>query len=181
MKKVPVIVAGSIILTFLAGCGSGSAPVSSGRKEPVNIQESLLVANKQVVKTEDQQIRDLIARYGWKMKETGTGLRYLIYNHGKGAWAKKDKIARINYEIRLISGDVAYSSKESGAKEFKIGSGGVESGLEEGILLMRAGDKAKLILPSHLAHGLIGDQDRIPPKSTLIYDVELIELKNDRK
>jgi FKBP-type peptidyl-prolyl cis-trans isomerase FkpA len=52
----------------------------------------------------------------------------------------------------------------------------VEAGLEEGILLMHKGGKAKFILPSHLAFGLIGDQNKIPGKSTLIYDVNLIDL-----
>jgi FKBP-type peptidyl-prolyl cis-trans isomerase len=142
------------------------------------VRESLLEANKKVITTEDQQINDLIARYGWEMKQTGTGLRYLIYKSGKGTLTSTGKVVKMNYEIRLITGDVVYSSKETGPKEFIVGRGGVESGLEEGILLLRQGDKAKLILPSYLAWGLTGDQDRIPPKSTLIYDVELLEVSN---
>jgi FKBP-type peptidyl-prolyl cis-trans isomerase len=79
--------------------------------------------------------------------------------------------------VRLIDGSEIYSSDQSGNKEFVIGRGGVESGLEEGILLMRQGDRAKFIIPSHLGFGLLGDQDKVPPKSTLIYDLELLELK----
>jgi FKBP-type peptidyl-prolyl cis-trans isomerase FkpA len=145
--------------------------------DPGSIKEPLLKANKQVVGTEDTQIRNLIARYGWNMKETGTGLRYLVYKQGNGQQVQRERRVRINYEVRLITGDLVYSSKESGPKEFIVGSGGVESGLEEAILLFKVGDKAKLILPSHLAWGLIGDQDRIPPKSTLLYDIEVLEIK----
>jgi FKBP-type peptidyl-prolyl cis-trans isomerase FkpA len=144
-----------------------------------SIKEPLMEVNKKVVATEDQQIRNLIDRYGWKMTKTGTGLRYLVYSHGNGDLARKGQLARIKYEIRLITGDMVYSSNETGLKEFIIGRGGVESGLEEAILLLHQGDKAKLILPSHLAHGLTGDQERIPPKSTLVYDLEVIDLKNN--
>jgi len=50
----------------------------------------------------------------------------------------------------------------------------VISGLEEGILYLSEGDKAKIIIPSHLGYGLLGDLDKnIPPKATLIYDIEL--------
>ena len=58
-----------------------------------------------------------------------------------------------------------------------LGSGGVESGLEEGILLLKLGDKARFIIPSYLAHGLSGDQDKIPPKATLIYTIKIIDLE----
>lgn len=167
-------------LLMLAACQSSHQVKEDTAVDPGTVREPLLQANKKVVETEDEQIRNFINRYGWDMKETGTGLRYLVYKQGSGPKAEHGMIARMNYEIRLITGDLVYSSKESGTKEFQIGSGGVESGLEEGILLLRVGDKAKFIMPSHLAWGLIGDQDRIPPKSTLIYDVELIELKKGK-
>ena len=140
------------------------------------MDDSLLNYNKAVVKTEDQEIEDLIQRYGWKMVKSPTGLRSMIYRHGSGERAIKGKMAAIKYEVRLINGNLCYSSAEKGPKEFKIGQGGVEIGTEEGILLMHVGDRAKFIVPSHLAFGLLGDQDKIPPKSTLIYDIELINL-----
>jgi FKBP-type peptidyl-prolyl cis-trans isomerase FkpA len=166
-----------VLLVSLTNCSDNPKKVKQVEVDPASLKEQLLEANKKVVGTEDEQIRNLIQRYGWKMKETGTGLRYFIYHDGDGPKALKDWTVKINYEVRLITGDLAYSSKETGPKEFRIGSGGVESGLEEGILLLNVGDKAKFIFPSHLAWGLIGDQDRIPPKSTLIYDVEVLELK----
>ena len=142
------------------------------------MDDTLLNYNKRIVKTEDEEIADFIKRYGWKMNKTSTGLRYMIYKHGSGEQAMKGKKATIIYEIRLINGNLCYSSKQSGPKEFTIGQGGIESGTEEGILLMKVGDRAKFIVPSHLAFGLLGDQDKIPPQSTLIYDIELLKLTN---
>ena len=162
-----------VAFTMLFSCCTQTT-MDKSRVLPGNDQlnEEIINANKKVVDLEDQQIKDLIKRYGWEMIETGTGLRYMIYQSGKGDKPVIGDIATINYEIRLIAGEMVYSSKESGPKTFRIGSGGVEGGLEEAILLLRVGDKAKIIMPSHLAHGLIGDQKRIPGKATLLYDLE---------
>jgi FKBP-type peptidyl-prolyl cis-trans isomerase len=83
----------------------------------------------------------------------------------------------IDYSVSLLDGTECYSSKSTGPQEFRIGQDNVESGLHEAILLMKVGDKARFILPPHLAHGLIGDQNKIPAMSTIIYDVELKALR----
>lgn len=141
------------------------------------LDEPLLNANKQAVMAEQEQINNFIRRYKWQMKETGSGLRYAIYKKGNGPKAETGKIAVLNYSVMLITGEEIYSSKKDGTKEFLIGKGGVESGLEEGILLLQVGDHAKFIIPSHLGFGLLGDQNKVPPKSTLIYDIELLDIK----
>jgi len=141
------------------------------------LRKALEETNKILLESEKQEIRDFIVRYGWDMEETGSGLWYQIYQQGKGETASAGKIALINYTISLLTGDMIYSSDTEGAKEFRIGRGGVELGLEEGILLMKEGDKARFIMPSHLAHGVPGDGVKIPARATIVYDVELIELK----
>jgi FKBP-type peptidyl-prolyl cis-trans isomerase FkpA len=141
------------------------------------MDDSLLNYNKTIVKTEDQEIEDMINRYGWKMVKSPTGLRIMIYKKGTGAKAAKGKSATIRYEIRLINGDLCYSPSQKSPRVFMIGHSEIETGVDEGILSMRVGDRAKFIVPSHLAFGLLGDQEKIPPKSTLIYDIELLNLK----
>ena len=157
-------------------CGNNE-PQQQKKFNPNDYKDPLVAANKHLVKAEEKQIEDYISRYNWNMRETGTGLRYLIYKKGNGEKAEKNKIAKINFTVSLINGNVCYSSDIEGSKEFFIGRGGVETGIEEGILLLRVGDKAKFIIPSHLAFGLLGDQDKIPTRATLIYDIELLELK----
>jgi peptidylprolyl isomerase len=111
------------------------------------------------------------------MKESGSGLRYLIYEEGTGISSEKGMLASLAYTIKLITGDVVYTSEKNGPLSFIIGKGEVISGLEEGILFMNVGDKAKFIIPSHLAYGLVGDGNFIPGKATLIYHIELLSLK----
>ncbi len=58
-----------------------------------------------------------------------------------------------------------------------VGKDNIESGLHEGILYLHVGDEATFILPSHLAHGLLGDNKRIPPKASVLYEIKLLSLK----
>jgi len=169
-----------LFFVLILGFQSCSYKKDDGETKRLNqdqVTEKLLKANKAAIEFENKQIDKLIDSSGWNMQVTATGLRYVIIENGNGAKAETGKLARLEYETKLITGEIVYSSLQKGPKEFRIGSGGVESGLEEGILLLRAGDKARFVIPSFLAHGLSGDQDKIPPKATLIYTVKLIDLK----
>lgn len=164
----------TILSIAISSCGSKSN--DSNQTDQEEIRKSLRGANALLIDAEEQEIRDFVNRQGWDMKETGSGLRYMIYEHGAGPKAEKDNIAHLHYNISLITGDLVYSSREDGIREFRIGRGGVEPGLEEGILLLRVGDKARFILPSHLAHGVPGDGVKIPRRATIIYDIELVNI-----
>ena len=142
-------------------------------------RENLIRANKILVKQDAEKIEAYVKRRNWEMKETETGLWYMIYEKGNGARAKEGDIATIDYKISLLDGTECYSSAISGPKEFKIGQGGVESGLEEGILLLHVGDKARFIMPPHLAHGLLGDNNKIPARSIILYEVNLTKLEEN--
>ena len=61
--------------------------------------------------------------------------------------------------------------------QFVIGEGDEPSGLHEMVKLMRVGAKAKVIIPSYLAYGLVGDDNKIPPSATLFYDLYLVEVQ----
>jgi len=176
IQRYPVLPVLVLILTLSSSCSDQPRPSNSTRHLGM-MSDSLVNYNRGVVLTEDQQIEDLIARYGWKMNKTGTGLRYLIFKKGHGIKTAKGKVAVIRYTLRFLDGKLCYSSDKDGLKEFKIGYGGVESGIEEGILLLHVGDRAKFIVPSHLAFGLLGDQNKIPQRATLVYDIELVNLK----
>jgi len=168
-----------MVLLSILSCGNKKVAHETNTLTQKQVTENLLEANKAAIKTENDQISKLIGSKGWNVVETGTGLRYEILQNGKGLRAQPGEIARFEYNVSLINGEELYTSKQSGPKEFIIGRGGIESGLEEGILLLRVGDSARLIIPSYLAHGLSGDQDKIPPKATLIYSIKLINLKSN--
>ena len=165
------------MFSFFAGCGpqNNSAIVEAGKSD--SYKEPLIDANKARLKMENKKIESYIKRNGWDVTTTGTGLRYLIFKKGSGAKAKVGNTAIINYEVKLLDGTLCYTSDDEGTKGIELGKTQIERGVDEGILLMQVGDKAKFILPSHLAHGLVGDGNKIPSHSVLVYDVELIDLK----
>jgi hypothetical protein len=108
---------------------------------------------------------------------TNSGLKYLIVSKGNGVHAEPNKAVEVHYTGSLIDGKVFDSSVERGQPiEFTIGMGQVIPGWDEGIALMRVGDKFRLIIPSNLAYGEKGAGNAIPPNSTLIFDVELISV-----
>ena len=145
-------------------------------KKKIFNKENLIKVNKNLIKKDKEIIESYVKRRNWKMEVTQTGLWFMIYFHGEGRKAKEGKIATINFSVELLDGTLCYSSDSLNPKLFRIGQGGVESGLEEGILLLREGDKARFIMPPHLAHHLLGDENKIPPRSTIIYDLELIKI-----
>lgn len=148
------------------------------KQDAKELKEKLIDINKQLVKKDSIAIADYIEKKGWDMQVTETGLWYEIYEKGNGKKAETDKYASFEYTTSLTNDEVCYTSKETGPKEFLIGQGGVEKGLEEGILLLHEGDKARFILPPYLAHGLVGDGDCIPARAVIIYDIELVSIRD---
>ncbi|MEI6883273.1 MAG: FKBP-type peptidyl-prolyl cis-trans isomerase [Bacteroidota bacterium] len=130
--------------------------------------------NHQVVRSENIEIEDYIVRHHWKMNQTTTGLRYMIYARGRGQRIVKGNEVRLKYTVSLLDGSQVYSSDALGLKVIYPGESEGETGLQEALLLMSTNDKARLIVPSHLAYGLLGDLKKIPAGAALVYDIEIV-------
>jgi len=140
-----------------------------------NLDEKILNANKLIVKDEAKDIELLLKRYGWKMQLSGSGLYYSITDKKEGDLLQKGDKVEMNFSITLINGEEVYNSKHDGTKTIVIEQSDEPVGLHELLKLMRVGEKAKAIIPSHLAYGILGDNNKIPPYATLIYRIEIIK------
>ena len=140
------------------------------------LKEKLVEVNKIIVKTEEQQIEEFILRHGWSMDSTGTGLRYMIYEKGNGKVSVEKSEVRVACKIFLLDATLCYEFKKENPLEFTIGKKDVPRGIEEAAMLMGAGDKARIIVPSHLGYGLLGDKDKIPGNSSLYVELELLKV-----
>jgi peptidyl-prolyl cis-trans isomerase A (cyclophilin A) len=110
--------------------------------------------------------------------KTESGLRYKMINKGDGKKAEAGKTVAVHYEGSLENGKVFDSSyPRKKPIEFRLGQGQVIEGWDEGIALLQVGDKARFVIPSDLAYGASGAGGVIPPHATLIFDVELMEVK----
>jgi FKBP-type peptidyl-prolyl cis-trans isomerase len=147
-------------------------------EEEVKAYKEPLIKVNEILVDKDSLI---IARYNERKKlglKVGlNGIWYKIEHTGKGDSAKYNKIASIKYKLYLLeSNKLCYSSDSTGIKSFVVGKSEIESGLDIGIRMMREGDKAIFILPPGMAHGLLGDGKCIPPRSIIIYEVELLQV-----
>ncbi|WP_281234720.1 peptidylprolyl isomerase [Flavobacterium gelatinilyticum] len=110
--------------------------------------------------------------------KTESGLRYKMIQKGEGKRAEAGKTVSVHYEGSLENGKVFDSSyPRKKPIEFKLGIGQVIEGWDEGIALLQVGDKARFVIPSDLAYGPSGAGGVIPPNATLIFDVELMDVK----
>lgn len=107
-----------------------------------------------------------------------TGLKYEVFKNGEGAVAEKGKKVFVHYTGRLEDGTKFDSSLDRGEPiDFPLGGGRVIPGWEEGIEGMKVGEKRKLTIPSSLGYGDRGMPPVIPPKATLVFDVELVDVQ----
>lgn len=164
----------SIFLT-LTNCKNNSREQYNA---PKTSQNDLMEANRILVKKDQQTIRGFVTRKGWEMQETNTGLWYEILEQGAGEQIVEGNEIRIKYKVSLLDGTECYNSVRDGEKQFVVGKGDIESGLQQGVLLLKEGAKARFILAPHLAHGLTGDGICIPARAIIIYEVEIIPKKN---
>lgn len=110
--------------------------------------------------------------------KTESGLRYKMIQKGNGKKAENGKTVSVHYTGQLEDGKVFDSSyPRKKPIEFPLGRGNVIEGWDEGIALLQVGDKARFVIPSHLGYGSSGAGGVIPPNATLIFDVELMDVK----
>ena len=109
---------------------------------------------------------------------TPSGLTYLITKKGTGRQLKAGDTVILNYTGTLTSGekfDSSYDAREP--LEFKLGAGKVIKGYDEGIAKLHVGDHAILVIPGKLAYGPNGIPNVIPPNATLIFIIQVIDVK----
>jgi FKBP-type peptidyl-prolyl cis-trans isomerase FkpA len=174
MKINPLYLA--CLLCLLCNCKRHRENVYTERQY-AETERALVGANRLLLKKDKESIMAYAKEHKLDMKESETGLWYRIDKTGHGKTASFGQQITLKYKVSLLDGTPCYSSDSLGPKKFTVGKGGVESGLEEGVSMLREGDRALFIMPPHLAEGLPGDGDKIPSRSIILYEVEVIKLE----
>ena len=142
------------------------------------VKQQFIKANQQVVAKEVDEMDYYQKSHQMPFIKTTEGIRYHVYKPSvKGDSIHDGNLININYTVSLLDGTECYSSKTDGAKAFKVGMENIEDGLQKALLYLKCGDKALVLIPSHFAHGLMGDSKKIPPQSPILYDVEVLSVK----
>lgn len=109
---------------------------------------------------------------------TASGLKYIDEVVGTGESPSTGKNVRVHYTGTLVDGTKFDSSVDRGQPfEFRIGTGGVIKGWDEGVMTMKVGGKRRLIIPSNLGYGAAGSPPKIPPNATLNFEIELLGVR----
>ncbi|MCB9038092.1 MAG: FKBP-type peptidyl-prolyl cis-trans isomerase [Lewinellaceae bacterium] len=112
-----------------------------------------------------------------ELKETDSGLEYLILEEGAGEKPQAGQQVKVHYRGVLMDGTTFDSSLSRGEPiDFPLGQGAVIPGWDEGIALLQPGGKAILVIPPDLAYGQRGAPPVIPPNADLAFYVELVEV-----
>ena len=137
-------------------------------------KELQLETNK---KQETSLMQKYLKEHNISAKPTTSGLVYVEKVKGTGARAVAGKKVKVHYTGTLLNGTKFDSSRDRNEPfAFSLGQGQVIKGWDEGVAMMNVGGKATLVIPSSIAYGG-DDKGVIPPYSTLVFDVELLEVK----
>ena len=164
-----------LFFVLFSSCGDSNKIQKKKQFDHNKLKLQLEEVQKPAMLMENDIINSYIQRHNLQVKTTGSGLRYLItHKNLKGESVQTRDIVNVAYTISLIDGTFCYR----GIKDFKLDEDHVERGLHEGLKLLRKKEKAIFILPSHLAHGLTGDDNKIPPRAILVCEIELRGVKS---
>jgi FKBP-type peptidyl-prolyl cis-trans isomerase len=150
-------------LMFVLAAGFAAAPV--------------LHAQREKLPAEDVEI---VAKEFPQAKKTPTGLRYIVLQEGQGPIPKPGAKVAVTYVGRLLNGKV-FNQMDDKANPFvfRIRRGEVIEGWDQILQLMKAGEKRLVIIPPEMAYGTRGRPPDIPRSATLVFEIELLEIKPD--
>ena len=141
------------------------------------IAAPVLHAQREKLPAEDVEI---VEKEFPKAKKTPTGLRYIVLQEGQGALPKPGARVSVVYVGRLLNGKV-FNQMDDKANPFvfRIRRGEVIEGWDQILQLMKAGEKRLVIIPPEMAYGTRGRPPDIPRSATLVFEIELLEIKPD--
>lgn len=162
---------------FACGNNKTTGVVQSNQPNSVEREDPLVKSNAKIIQLENEEIELFIKRYGWDMEKTESGLYYQITKKNNGITPGIGSEVSLKYLMLLLSGDRIYSSQEDGLMTFIVEKSEAMPGLHEAVKLLKKGETARFVIPSHLAYGASGDMKQIGRYTPVAVIVELVEVK----
>ena len=161
-----------LLLVFLMyACDPPVQKQESTVEDPYH--EQFVRTNRYMQMRHQDQIAAFLERVGWEARKTSSGLWIVVEEEGSGPFILENDMVEYTFSSSLLDGTPCYSARTENPKQFIVGKGDVESGVDEGLKLLKNTSRAILLIPPHLAHGNFGDRNKIPGNSVLIYKIEI--------
>lgn len=170
MKKI-------LLIAFVFGAMTFNSCIKQD-ENTVFMSEKEMIEYYQKLKDEEEvKFAEYLKKENITVEPSATGLYKIVSKEGEGEVAE-GKNVRVHYTGMLLDGTIFDSSiKRNTPFTFQLGKNTVIPGWEEGIATMKKGEKARFIMPSSLGYGAKGAGNSIPPYSSLIFDVEMIDFQ----
>ncbi|MCQ2297163.1 MAG: FKBP-type peptidyl-prolyl cis-trans isomerase [Bacteroidales bacterium] len=155
------------LAALMAACGEPPV-VDVQQQQGDPLKENMINANKYFASSEENEIDSYIGRRGWKMQKLNNGTRLWEYQKGNGKELQNEECVNVEYRLETLTGKVLYEKAED---MVIMGRGQAIAGLETALKSLTHGSKAKVIIPSAMAYGVVGDGDQISTRMVLVLDL----------
>lgn len=177
MQKKNLYWGSLLVVLLVSGCKDAPSkeqtPARSLAETDKVIKEQVVRVNKQLLQKESDEMDFYAKMHQLPVTKTASGIRFYVYEaSAKGDSIREGMRIDLDFEISLLDGTLCYSSKTEGRRTVQVDHDDVESGIHRGLKYLKRGDKAIFLIPSPLAHGLLGDMNKIPPQSPIVVDLK---------
>lgn len=168
---IATILAASMLFLF-ASCRDRTPIVDIQPENSTLVKENMINANHVVIQSESTQIDGYIQRRGWNVTPLSSGARYWEYTSGEGDAINPDDRVVVTYRLETLDGSPIYTHQ---VDTLDVGRQQATVALDDLLLHLHYGSQAWLIAPSNSAYGVVGDGDRVPSRTVIIYNVTNIK------
>jgi len=158
-------------LLLMVSCGDRTPVIELQPENSELVKENMINANRVVIQSEATQIESYIQRRGWQVQQLPSGAFFYLYTKGDGpAILTNDKV-QVTYRLEGLDGTPIYTNQ---VDTLVVGHRDVTVALDDLLQQLHYGSQAYLIAPSNSAYGVVGDGDRVPSRTVIIYNVNNI-------
>ncbi|MDR1553733.1 MAG: FKBP-type peptidyl-prolyl cis-trans isomerase [Prevotellaceae bacterium] len=176
-----------VLICFTSCNGNNDKTDSFQPKSAVNVRKNIEKANKILIEKDKDKIESFLRRHNLQAIFDSTGFWFVEIEKGNGTKIENGALVALQGAINLIDGTPCYTYAEDNPLVFVVGKSNelsevanvqnAVSGLHSALVLMENQSRYVFVFPPHLAHGIIGDGNNIPPRSILIYDIKVLDVK----
>ncbi|MDR0421102.1 MAG: FKBP-type peptidyl-prolyl cis-trans isomerase [Prevotellaceae bacterium] len=187
MKKNYVAFNIFLVLILCAACNNSETNSNSLPKVNVNVRENIEKANKILIEKDKDRVESFLRRHNLQATFDDTGFWFSEIESGNGEKIQDGSLVALTCTINLLDGTPCYTYDEENPLVFVVGKSNelsentnmqnVVSGLHSALALIENQSRYVFVFPSHLAHGIIGDGNNVPPRSILVYDIKVLDVQ----